>query len=120
MRNILKTGIVSLVIPFFALAQATNVNAFDILGTITDILAVIIPILLVIATIIFIYGLITYILASGKEENRTEARHIMIWGIVILFVTVAVWGLVTVIENTFGVERENIPSGPQAPVIPGL
>lgn len=120
-KNIFKAGTISLIIPLISLAQVTNVNVFDILGTVTDILAVVIPILLIIATIIFIYGLITYILLSaGDAAKRAEARNIMIWGIVILFVTVAVWGLVKVIENTFRVERENIPQGPQAPVIPGL
>ena len=63
--------------------------------------------------LVFIYGLVTYLLSTGDEEKRKEARQVMIWGIIILFVIVVVWGLVAVLENTFNVNRENIPAGPR-------
>ena len=103
-------GSVFLALPFIALAQTTITSILDKIG---DILAVVIRILIVIATLVFIYGLVTYLLSTGDEEKRKEARQVMIWGIIILFVIVVVWGLVAVLENTFNVNRENIPAGPR-------
>lgn len=108
-KKILKTGIIPFVLPVFAFAQTT---VSGILTTTSTILQQVIPILLIIATVIFIWGLIWYILAAGKEESRKEARNVMIWGIIILFVVVAVWGLVNVLGDTFNIENSNIPPGP--------
>lgn len=113
-KKLSKFGVISALLPIMAFAQTTF---FDILVTVSDLLAIVIPILLVIATIIFIYGLITYILNVGNAEKQKEARSLMIWGIVLLFVIVAVWGLVGVVGRTFNVENANIPEGPLPPVI---
>ncbi len=49
---------------------------------------------------------------AGDETARTEARNIMIWGIIALFVMVSVWGLVNVLDDTFGLDDQalNPPS----------
>ncbi len=56
---------------------------------------------MVLALIYFIYGVAKYIMNAGDPEAQKEARSVMIWGIVALFVIVSVWGLITVLQNTF-------------------
>ena len=95
--------------PFFALAQ----NAEDIITRIMSVLNVVVPLLIAVAVVIFLYGVIKYITAGGDEEKRKESRNVMIYGIVGLFVMVAVWGLVNVLISTFGLETT-------VPIVPGL
>ncbi|PIR69564.1 MAG: hypothetical protein COU47_02305 [Candidatus Niyogibacteria bacterium CG10_big_fil_rev_8_21_14_0_10_46_36] len=98
-----------LMLPFLAEAQTIN----TLLQDISDILNTVIPILMILATLIFLWGIITYITAAGDEEKLKSARTYIIWGLIGLFVMVAVWGLVQVLLNTFGVGTPGTPLGPQ-------
>jgi hypothetical protein len=99
-------------VPLIALAQPTGgaITCAGIpLGTlegilckIGDILNLIIPILIVLGVVFFIWGVITYVVGSD-EEAKKKGRERMIWGIIGLAVIIALWGLVTVLINTFGV-----------------
>ena len=72
-----------------------------ILCKIGSILNVIIPILIVLAVVYFIWGVVQYVV-GGDEEKKKEGKSHMIYGIIGLVVIVAVWGLVSVVTNTFG------------------
>ncbi len=98
-------------IPSFAHAATT---LQDLLFVIKDILAIVIPILVTIAVIVFIWGVIQYVLVSG-EEAKKEGRDKIIYGLLGLFVIVAVWGLVRVLIDTFGITD----TGVSTPCIPG-
>lgn len=95
--------------PFFVLAATVT----TLVEKIMSILNVVIPLLIALAVVIFLWGVVQYITAGGDEEKGKEARNTMIWGIVGLFVMVAVWGLVNVLVSTFGLETT-------VPVVPGL
>lgn len=101
----------SLALAVFAPAFAFAADAFSILNTVQSILNVIIPIVITIAVIIFIVGVVKYVTASD-EEKQAEARKLMISGIIGLFVIVSIWGLVRVLQNTFGVNSDEIPGTP--------
>jgi len=64
---------------------------------------IILPGILVLALIFFMWGVAMFILGAGDPEKREQGKHIMIWGIVALFVIVAVWGIVFWLANLFGV-----------------
>ncbi|MCX6731512.1 MAG: pilin [Candidatus Parcubacteria bacterium] len=87
--------------PFFALAVS---NIYDLMDEIMIILNYTVPLLIAVAVVIFLVGVVKYITAGGDEEKRKEARNTMIWGIVGLFVMIAVWGLVWLLLNTFNLE----------------
>ena len=107
--------------PFMALAQASGgctvlnssgqtVNAFapgtiqNILCNIGNVLDTLIPILIILAVLYFIWGVIQYVI-SGDEESKAKGRTHMIYGLIGLVVIVAMWGLVTVVTNTFGINK---------------
>ena len=112
----------SLTAPFSGFARTLGDILNPTTGTIPQILNIVIPILMVIATIVFIWGIISYILSAGSDERKKEAKNLIIWGLIGLFVIIAMWGLVTVIGTTFipGGERI-IPPGPSvsppAPIV---
>ena len=88
-----------------------------IINQITSLLNRVIPILFLIATIVFFWGIILYITSGGDEEKRTEGRQYIIYGLIGLFVMIAVWGIVNVLIGFF------FPGGlgptPGVPDIPG-
>lgn len=73
-----------------------------ILCKINQLLTVVIPILVALGVVYFVWGVISYVVA-GDEEAKTKGRDRMIYGIIGLAVIVAVWGLVKILTNTFGV-----------------
>jgi len=81
-------------------ASAATVNT--ILTTLKGLLDLLIPIIITLAVIYFFWGLAQYIVAK-EDGAKEEARSIMIYGIIALFVMVSVWGLVGVIGTTFGI-----------------
>jgi len=93
--------------PFLVLAVS---NIQDLITLVLDILSLyVVPLLIAVAVVIFLAGVVKYITAGGDEEKRKEARNTMIYGIVGLFVMVAVWGLVWLLLNTFSLEEAQPP-----------
>ena len=81
---------------------ATNTTTFqNMLCTVGNILDFAIPILITLGVVYFVWGVITYVISSD-EEAKKSGRDRMIWGIIGLTVIVGVWGLVTILGNTFG------------------
>ena len=92
---------------------------FDILDRISTVFGFIIPILLLLATAVFLYGVVRYITAGGDEQQLTEARTYIVYGIIALAVMVAMWGLVALLINfVFGTTP--IPNIPGADIVEEL
>ncbi|MCX6713878.1 MAG: hypothetical protein NTV48_02120 [Candidatus Vogelbacteria bacterium] len=66
-----------------------------------SIFAPLIPVLIGIALIFFFYGLIQYLQAGMGEKQVEEAKKLMFWGIITLFVMISVWGLAGILKDTF-------------------
>ncbi|MEK7060347.1 MAG: pilin [Patescibacteria group bacterium] len=107
--------------PLLALAQPTggrcsSVAEFgtvqSIICKIGDIFDIIIPILIIAGVLFFIWGVVQFVIASD-EEAKTKGRNRMIYGIIGLVVIVAMWGLVGIINRTFG-----LGVGTTAPITP--
>ena len=62
--------------------------------------------LFVVATAVFLWGIITYVIAGGDEKKLDQAKNYIIYGLIGLFVMVAVWGIVNAIcLSLFGSSR---------------
>ncbi|MBI2610197.1 hypothetical protein HYW53_03400 [Candidatus Giovannonibacteria bacterium] len=92
-------------LPLLAFAQ----TAESIITRIDRILQQVIPILLIIGTIVFLWGIIVFITAGASEEKKSYGKYLIIYGLVGLFVMVAIWGIVGVLVNTFGVGGRRVP-----------
>ena len=107
--------------PFMALAAnetcATLVDRYNIQGIICkigDILNIIIPILVVLGVVYFVWGVVIYVI-SNDEEAKKAGRDRMIYGIIGLVVIIAMWGLVGLVSNTFGLGSNYVP--PETPKV---
>lgn len=109
-------SLLAFVLPFVALGADKAATIDDGIKTIGDIVALIIPIAIGIALITFIWGVMKYMIAKD-EDSQKEARSVMLWGIIGLFVIVSVWGIVGLIGETFGITDNTIED---IPTVPGL
>ncbi len=71
------------------------------------------PLLFSIAMLVFIWGVVRYVISPDGSEDRERGRSFMVYGVIGLFVMVAVWGLVAIISNTFEINTEFPPQFPE-------
>lgn len=65
------------------------------------------PAILVIFTagfFLFVWGLVQFILDLDKGTNREQYIQHMLWGIVGMFVMASVYGILALLDNTFGLD----------------
>ncbi len=105
------------VAPALTLAATTSgigTNGFfGLLDAANTVINRLIPFIIALTVLVFLWGVFKFVIANDAEK-RKEARGYMVWGIVSLFVMVAVWGLVNVLVRTFQLDV-NAPAGPQVP-----
>jgi len=69
----------------------------------------VIPLIFAVAIVMFIWGVVQFVINTDDEAKKTKGRQFMIWGIIALTVMVSVWGLVSILGNTFGINSSFIP-----------
>ncbi len=100
-------------LPVVSQAQGVDFTYLEeALGQVTNLVAQLIPLAIALGLLFFIWGLVQFIAASGSEEAKEEGKRRMVWGIIALFVIVAVWGLVGLLADLSGVELGAVISIP--------
>ena len=95
-----------------------SATLFNLLCTVGQLVGAATPIIAGLALLAFFWGLAMYLFSlSGGEgtaahsmygapatpQNKQRGKTIMIYGIIVLFVMVSIWGIVSILQNTFGV-----------------
>ncbi|MBI4068277.1 hypothetical protein HY413_02615 [Candidatus Kaiserbacteria bacterium] len=65
------------------------------------------PAILVVFTagfFLFVWGLVQFLLNLDQEGKREEHLQHMLWGIVGMFVMASVYGILALLDNTFGLD----------------
>jgi hypothetical protein len=55
----------------------------------------------------FMWGLVVFLWNSKEGEIATDGKQHMLWGIVGMFIMVSVYGIITLITGTFGINQQN-------------
>jgi hypothetical protein len=92
-----------LALPALAVAAEPK-NLKDVITLLTDILALIIPFIFSLSIVAFLWGVAQYFFSQG--EKMEEARDMMVYGVIALFVMLSVWGLVRILVKSFGFNTE--------------
>ncbi len=95
-------GVLALGTPFLAGATVLGTTFTSIVQDARNILNILLPVLMMVAVVVFLWGVVKYITSSGDEEKRKEAKGYIIYGLIGIFVMVALWGIVTVVASTLG------------------
>ena len=101
--------------PALASAQSLG-NIETLVRSIGRLVDLALPIVVALALLGFFWGLVKFIFAQGNEEAKADAKKIMLWGLIALFVMVSVWGLVGFIGNAFGVGQGDTIVVPRVPL----
>lgn len=101
MKKVIVLGL-GIMTPVFAFAAAT---IGSILDQLIGFLNYIVPALITIAVVFFIWGVIQF-MTSSDEEQKKMARAKIINGLIGLFVIVAFWGIIAIVQRTFGVTSQ--------------
>ena len=54
--------------------------------------------------LVFLWGLVQFLLASREGKIDNEGKQHMLWGVIGMFIMVAVGGILTMITSTFGID----------------
>lgn len=52
---------------------------------------------------LFIYGLVEFLWNIDEGSAQTEGKQHMLWGVIGVFIMVSVLGIISIIQNTFGI-----------------
>jgi len=100
------------IFPAITMAKSSNGIA-SLIGRFSGIVELLYTFIVSVAVLVFIAGILKYVVAK-KDEDRAEAKYVIIYGIIVIFVMVSIWGLVNLLGDTMGLEN-NVPSAPSLP-----
>ena len=106
-----------LVTPMLSSAQAlAQINTLA--GAFGGIVNVLIPIMMALAVLAFFWGLVKYIASASDEAAKESGKNLMIWGMIALFVMVALWGILGWVQSNLGLSGTVITSPPPTFIVP--
>ncbi len=100
MKKYISIIAVSLLSPLIAFAALNKTG--DLISAVGGLVSQLTVIAGGVALLVFIWGLAKFIFKSGDEKSHEEGRAIMTWGVIALFVMVAVWGIVGFMQSALG------------------
>jgi uncharacterized membrane protein len=95
----------------------TGTDLSFVLCKLAQLLNTIIPILITLGVVYFIWGVVSYVIAK-EEEAKKAGRDKMIYGLIGIVVIVSIWGLVSILKNTFNLQNSS-QGTIQVPCVPG-
>lgn len=96
-RSALLLPIVVVLTPAIALAAPRTFS--ELAGLIVNILDGAAGLLVLAGIVVYFYGLSTNILKM-KDEGGEKFRSYFIWGIIVIFIMVSIWGILRILQNT--------------------
>ncbi|MEI6843603.1 MAG: hypothetical protein WCK48_03835 [bacterium] len=92
--------------PVLALAQDLKGSIGKFTGipeTLKTLVNGLIPVFIALAVVYFFWGLIKFIQSAGDPKKTAEGKGIMIYGLIAIAIMVSLFGLITWLQNTTGV-----------------
>jgi len=90
------------VLVFAAVTPESSILSTFIL-TLSSIISGVVPLLMGVVGIFFLYNLIQFIISAGDEGKRENARMMMIYSVIGMFVMATIWGLVEALKDFLGI-----------------
>lgn len=113
MKKILIRALPAIVLlsPFIASAEVAH-TLRDLVEMLVDLLNKATGVLVAAALVAFLYGAAYNMLKAG-ERGGAALRQFLVWGIIILFVMVSIWGILNLLQQTLFGSSGNGGNGAQ-------
>ncbi len=93
-------------------AHAASIDEF--LGKVNaKIINPLIELSFIVALVVFLFGMMEFIRGASNEEKRTKGKQHMLWGIVGFLIMFGVFGIITLLANTFGIKNVEVTNDNQ-------
>jgi len=73
----------------------------DLVTSILGLIQSVIYLIIGASVVVFILGIIKMIAGGANEKSLSDGKQRIIWGIIGIFVSVSVWGLIRILLTTF-------------------
>lgn len=90
-------------LPAFAFAATQTLST--VIGLIVGYMNQVLVLLIGLSVVTFAWYVFKYFIKSN--ENRDEAGKYVMYSLIGFFVILSLWGLVNIVQNTFGLNNEN-------------
>ena len=100
MKKIALT-VLAFVTPMFAFAQ-NGQQLYNMIQIVQNIFGYLIPLLIVVGVAYTMWGIIKFA-TNTDEEERAQAKFMILWGVIGLFAMVSLWGGVGLLQQVTGV-----------------
>ena len=92
-------------LPFLGYAQQPNPGQVNnILYNVFDAVEVLVTIFLTLAVAVFGWGIVRLIFAAGDPRKIQEAKGIVTWGVIAMFILGSIYGIVAFIQGYLGID----------------
>ena len=98
--RIIAGVVIALLAPLAASAAITSGPLYDFVQEIKTIFDFAVGLIIGLAFVVFLWGIFKYVYTASLE-GKEGARQTIIYGLIGLFVMLAVWGLVKILVGTF-------------------
>ena len=88
----------ALLTPALAFAQPSNFS--ELVNILLDILSATVPVIFGVTMIAILWAGAQMILHADNEQKRKDGRRTLMWGVIVLFVMISVWGFVNLIRSS--------------------
>jgi hypothetical protein len=101
-------------LPLAASAQSLNLSPIaSLIGAVAAIIGALVPVLITLALVVFLWGLVKYLWGKDGKAQIDDAKKLMKWGLITLFVMVSVWGIIDLMQTAFGINKNAQGRAPQ-------
>lgn len=77
----------------------------SLIGAVASIVGSLVPILVTLGLVVFLWGLVRYLWSKGGKADIENAKNLMKWGLVTLFVMVSVWGIIDLMQSALNINK---------------
>ena len=89
-------------------------DANSLINKVDDLINVAVWMLVSLAVLFIVWNGVQFIRHSASPDDRGTYRDAMLWGVVGLFLIISIWGLVLILQGTFGTNTtSNAPTSSQ-------
>ena len=89
-----------LITPSISNAQSKPTSFSDLAGNAIDIFSGFIYLTMGLALFYFLFGMLRYMTHYGNENQRSESAKTMGYGLLALFIMVAIWGIIALLRSS--------------------
>jgi hypothetical protein len=86
--------------PGIAFAQSAPQTFSDLANQIVGILGSATTDLIVLAIVVYFWGVSSSLFDEGKEGHK-RLRQQLLWGVIVLFFAVSIWGIIQILQTSF-------------------